>query len=99
MLSDATPSKSVRGVIWIRVFTRLIADSTAIPLAAEVKVALQSISIEEPFTIEVGVSFRSDVEQFKSRPLPEVVAAIDKLVNSAIKASLDSQLTLSEPVQ
>jgi hypothetical protein len=98
MLSDTAPSKSVSGVVWIRVFSWLIADATTIPLAAEVEVALHSVSVEKPFTVEISVSFRSDIKQFKSSSLPEIVAAIDELVNSTVKASLDGQLTLSEPV-
>ena len=71
-------------MVWIGAFGRLVFQPTVLVLAAEDRVGLNGFLPAQPVTVHVCVALRCDVEQFKRRTLPKVVAAIDELVDAAV---------------
>lgn len=55
--------------------------------------------ITEPLAINVTLAFHRYVEELEGCPLPEVVAAVNQLVNASVEPTLGSDLPLDQPAQ
>ena len=86
-------------MVRVTAFRRFIFKPTLVVLAAEKRVALHSMLVAEPLTLNVALAAHRDIHQLKRRSLPVVVTAIDQLVDSSVEAALARNLSLHEPVE
>lgn len=61
-------------------------------------VALQSLLVEEIFSIDISLALHCDIKNLKCSSLPEVIAGVDQLVDPAVEASFFNQLAIAEPL-
>jgi hypothetical protein len=85
-------------VIEIGTLEGLIFHASSGLLTLKYGVALQSLLVEEIFTIDISLSLHCNIEDLKSGSLPEVIAGVDQLVDSAVEASFFDQLAIAEPL-
>jgi len=70
-------------------------------LAAEDQVALQSLLVEDKFSLDVcapTLLLGEDVHDFEAGPHPEAVAAVDQLVDASVEATQVLELSVREPL-
>ena len=85
-------------MIRIRVLSGLVFQSSLHLLTTQNGIRLQCFLSKEPLSINIGVTFGRDVQKLESRSLPKIIAAIDELVDTTVKASFFSDLSLGEPL-
>ena len=61
-------------------------------------VALQSLLVEEIFSIDISLALQCNIEDLKGCSLPEVIAGVDQLVDPTVEASFLDQLAIAEPL-
>ena len=77
----------------------LVFTSTSNVLTTKNCVSLQCLLSTQPIAIHVRVPFSCDVKKLKRRSLPEIIAAINELVNTPIETTLLTNLPLAEPLR
>jgi hypothetical protein len=86
-------------VIEVGSFAWLVPQSSLDILAAEDRIGLQSLLIEQKLApIDISLTLESYVDKFKTSTLPEVVAGVNKLIDSPIEASFFGQLSVCKPL-
>jgi hypothetical protein len=85
-------------VIEIGTLEGLIFHASRGLLTLKYGVALQSLLVEEIFSIHISLALHCNIEDLKGSSLPEVIAGVDQLVDSAVEASFLNQLATAEPL-
>jgi len=98
VLSNRATEERVNRVVRVAALGWLILQASVDVLAAEQRIALYSLLIAEPVSVQVTLAAHCDIQQLERCSLPEVIAAVDKLVHSAVEASLACNLPLNQPV-
>ena len=98
VLRDGKSRTSIHRVIEVGSFARLVPQPSLDILAAEDSIGLQSLLIEKELApIDIPLTLESYVDKFKTSTLPEVVAGVNKLIDSPIEASFFGQLSVCQP--
>jgi hypothetical protein len=99
MLGNRTTKQRIDSVIRIWALCRLVFQTTLIMLAAKHRVALHSMLVAQPLSIKVAFAFHCDVKKLKDSSLPEIIAAVNQLVDAAIEPTLLCDLPLHQPLK
>ena len=82
-------------MIEVRPFARLIFETTTWLLTLENSVALEGFLVEQVFSIDISLTFHGNVKHLKCGTLPEIIAGVDKLVDSAVEPTFLCELTIT----
>lgn len=98
MLRDRHAGCCITSVIEVWVFHGLIFETSFTFLTTNNCIGLESFLIIKPFTFNITFTFQGNINELERCTLPEIIAGINKFINTTIETTLFSQLSRTQPI-